>query len=64
LLEQVKEKGLDVESLKYYLEFFKYGAPPMGGWGLSPTRVIMALVGAQNIREVTYLPRDPKRLVP
>ncbi len=36
----------------------------MGGWGLGPTRVIMALVGAKNVREVTFLPRDPKRLFP
>lgn len=64
LLNQAKEKGLNVENLRYYLDFFKYGAPPMGGWGLSPTRVIMALIGAKNVREVTFLPRDPKRLFP
>jgi aspartyl-tRNA synthetase len=64
LVNQAKEKGLNIENLRYYLEFFKYGAPPMGGLGLSPTRVIMALTGAKNVREVTYLPRDPKRLFP
>ncbi len=64
LREQVREKGLKEEFLQFYLEFFKYGAPPHGGFGLSPTRVLMKLLNLTNVREVTMLPRDPRRLTP
>ncbi len=64
LVSQAKEKGLDIKNLGFYLNFFRYGAPPHGGFGLGPSRVLMQLLNLQNIRETTLLPRDPKRLLP
>lgn len=64
LLKQVKEKGLKPEAMQFYLDFFKYGMPPHGGFGHGLARMIMMLLGTDNVREVTYLPRDPKRLQP
>lgn len=64
LMKQAKEKGLRKEPLEFYFNFFKYGCPPHGGIGLSPSRLLMKLLNVSNVREVTYLYRGPKRLTP
>ena len=64
LVEQAKEKGLDPEELGFYLDFFRYGVPPHGGFGMGLQRVIMLLLHQPSIREVTYLFRGPNRLTP
>ena len=64
LIEQAKEKGLEPEHLEFYLDFFRYGAPPHGGFGMGLARVLMLLLGESSIREVTYLFRGPTRLAP
>lgn len=61
---QAKEKGMDLEQLNYYIEFFRYGCPPHGGIGLGPGRVIMQILGLSSVKEATFLPRDVKRLTP
>ena len=64
LIEQAKEKGLEPEHLDFYFDFFRYGAPPHGGFGMGLARVLMLLLGESSIREVTYLFRGPTRLAP
>jgi aspartyl-tRNA synthetase len=64
LVEQAKSKGLDPEELAFYLDFFRYGVPPHGGFGMGLSRVIMLLLHQPSIREVTYLFRGPNRLTP
>jgi aspartyl/asparaginyl-tRNA synthetase len=64
LIEQAKEKGLDPAHLDFYLDFFRYGAPPHGGFGMGLARVLMLMLGESSIREVTYLFRGPTRLAP
>lgn len=64
LLTQAADKGLNKEPLEFYFNFFKYGCPPHGGLGLSPSRLLMKLLDVNNVREVTYLYRGPKRLDP
>jgi aspartyl-tRNA synthetase len=64
LIEQAKEKGLSLEPLKFYFDFFKYGCPPHGGLGLSPSRLLMKILDVSSVREVTYIYRGPKRLTP
>ncbi len=64
LEKQAKEKGMDLESLKDYLNFFRYGCPPHGGAGIGPGRFIMKILDLPNVREATYLPRDVRRLNP
>ncbi|TDN91866.1 aspartate--tRNA(Asn) ligase [Microbacterium sp. BK668] len=61
---QAVEKGLDLEGLEHYLDFFRYGAPPHGGFGMGLARLLMLLLGESSIREVTYLFRGPTRLAP
>jgi nondiscriminating aspartyl-tRNA synthetase len=64
LIEQAKGMGLDPEELGTYLEFFKYGVPPHGGFGMGLARVLMLMLGESSIRETTYLFRGPTRLLP
>ena len=64
LVAQAESMGLDPEELGTYLEFFKYGVPPHGGFGLGLARVLMLMLGEGSIRETTYLFRGPTRLLP
>lgn len=64
LIKQAREKGLKLEPIRYYLNFFKYGCPPHGGFGLGPTRMLMKVFNINNVREVTFLYRGVKRLTP
>ncbi|HUN77754.1 MAG TPA: aspartate--tRNA(Asn) ligase [Solirubrobacteraceae bacterium] len=64
LLEQAREKRVEIEPIQYYLDFFRYGAPPHGGFGFGLTRLLMQMLGQDNVREVTFLYRGPNRLEP
>ncbi|WP_454167551.1 aspartate--tRNA(Asn) ligase [Microbacterium lacticum] len=61
---QAVEKGLSLEGLEHYLDFFRYGIPPHGGFGMGLARVLMLMLGQDSIREVTFLFRGPTRLAP
>ena len=61
---QAREKGMDPEELAFYLDFFRYGVPPHGGFGMGLGRVLMLMLQQSSIREVTYLFRGPTRLLP
>ena len=62
LRRQAEEKGL-AEDVKFYLEFFKYGCPPHGGFGIGIDRLTMLFLGL-SIKEVQFLFRGPNRLTP
>jgi aspartyl-tRNA synthetase len=64
LVERFKAKGFNPDSFAFYLDPFKYGAPPHGGLGLGVERLTMQLLGIDNVREATLLPRDRDRLTP
>ncbi len=64
LVERIKAKGLKPESFETYLEAFKYGMPPHGGFGMGIERFLMLLLDLPNIREAVLFPRDRYRLEP
>ncbi|MEM2244930.1 MAG: aspartate--tRNA(Asn) ligase [Thermofilum sp.] len=64
LLKNIEDKGLRKEEFSFYLEAFRYGMPPHGGFGLGLDRLLMTILGVSNIREVVLFPRDRYRLVP
>jgi len=64
LKKQAKEKGIALEPLQDYFNFFRYGCPPHGGVGIGPGRLMMKILDLPSIKEATYLPRDVKRLKP
>ncbi|SDN47935.1 aspartyl-tRNA synthetase [Cryobacterium flavum] len=61
---QAIEKGLDPKEIEGYLDFFRYGVPSHGGFGMGLARVLMLMLHQASIREVTYLFRGPTRLEP
>jgi aspartyl/asparaginyl-tRNA synthetase len=64
LLAQANEKKVDTAAISYHLDFFRFGAPPHGGYGFGLTRLLMQMLGQDNVREVTFLYRGPHRLEP
>ena len=64
LEKQMIEKEINPESLAFYLDFFKYGCPPHGGFAIGIARVMMQMFEIDNIREATFIYRGPTRLNP
>jgi aspartyl-tRNA synthetase len=64
LKKQALEKGLGLENIQFYLDFFRFGCPPHGGFGMGLSRLMMVLLKLTNIRESVYLFRGPNRLNP
>ena len=64
LLANLRTAGLEPERFASYLEAFRFGMPPHGGWGLGIDRLVQALAGLPNIREARLFPRDRYRLEP
>jgi nondiscriminating aspartyl-tRNA synthetase len=64
LTENIRTFGLDPADFTFYLETFKYGMPPHGGFAIGLERLTLKILDLQNIREATLLPRDLKRLEP
>ena len=64
LLQKVKEKEINPETLSDYLNAFKLGAPAHGGAGIGLERVVKLFIGLGNIKKCVLFPRDPKRLRP
>jgi len=64
LVKQAQEAGLGLENIQFYLDFFRYGCPPHGGFGLGLSRLLMVMLGIQNIRETVFLFRGPNHLQP
>ena len=61
---QAVEKGLEPSELEEYLDFFRYGVPSHGGFGMGLARVLMLMLDQSTIRETTLLFRGPTRLHP
>ena len=63
LKKQAKEKGLG-KDVEFYLEFFRYGCPPHGGFGMGVDRLTMLLLGLPSLKETMFLFRGPNRIEP
>ena len=66
LVEQLKAIGGDPENsaYKYYLQAFKFGMPPHGGFGLGLERLTQKIIGLNNVKEATLFARDTGRIAP
>lgn len=64
LIKQIKEKGMNPDNFKFYINCFKFGSPPHSGWSIGLERLTMKIVGKENIREATMFPRDRTRITP
>jgi nondiscriminating aspartyl-tRNA synthetase len=63
-LAALEKAGLPIEPFETYLEAFRYGMPPEGGFAIGLERLLMQLTGVPNIRLTTLFPRDLSRLTP
>jgi aspartyl-tRNA synthetase len=64
LEERARSWGIDVDTIKSYVDSFRNGALPHGGGGIGLERVVMLYLGLPNIRKSSMFPRDPRRLYP
>ena len=60
----LEEAELPIEPFEAYLEAFKYGMPPHGGFAIGLERLLMQLTGLNSVRLRTTFPRDLTRLTP
>ena len=63
IVKSAKEKGLG-EDVKFYLDFFKHGCPPHGGFAIGVDRLTMLLLNIPSVKETEFLFRGPNRLAP
>lgn len=64
LMAAIEEEGIDPEDISFYLESFKFGMPPHGGYGLGIDRLVRQVGELDNVKEAILFPRDPDRLTP
>jgi aspartyl/asparaginyl-tRNA synthetase len=64
LRERAIAKGIQIETIQSYIDSFKYGAYPHGGFGVGLERVVMLYLGIYDSKKCSLFPRDPTRLTP
>jgi aspartyl-tRNA synthetase len=64
LVKRMEKKGLDPKDFAQYLDAFRYGMPPHGGWGMGVDRLVTKILDLPNVREAILFPRDMSRLTP
>lgn len=64
LLEVLPRFGLKAEDLSDYLNVFRYGCPPHGGFAIGCERLTQKILGLANVKEASLFPRDRKRIRP
>lgn len=64
LVANIKKHKLNPEDFKHYLDIFKLGMPPHGGWGLGSERIVQKILNLKSVKEAILFPRDVKRLTP
>jgi len=62
LTKVIQQRGLNPENFKMYLQAFKYGMPPEGGFSFGLERMTMQVLGLGNVREASLFPRDMERV--
>lgn len=62
MVKGILAKGMHPDNFTDYLDIFKYGMPPHGGFGMGLERLTMTILKLKNIREVSLFPSDPKRI--
>lgn len=62
LVAAIERKGFDPKKFEFYLQAFRYGLPPHGGWGMGLERLTEKFLGLENVKEATLFPRDMNRI--
>ncbi|KAL6491790.1 hypothetical protein OROGR_034155 [Orobanche gracilis] len=64
LAERARACGMDVNTISTYIDCFRYGTPPHGGFGGQLECVVKLFCALDDIHETSLFPRDPQRLEP
>ena len=64
LVESIKRHGMEPEQLSDYLQVFRYGCPPHGGFAIGLERITQKILGLNSVKEASLFPRDRKRVKP
>jgi nondiscriminating aspartyl-tRNA synthetase len=64
LIKNMELKKVSPKGMEFYLDIFKSGMPPHGGWGLGSERIIQLILNLASVKEATLFPRDVKRISP
>ncbi len=64
IVEQIREKGMEADELKWFTEPFRYGVPPHGGYSFGIERFAALMLNLGSVKEAALFPRDPERLQP
>lgn len=64
LIKNIKERKMSLKNVEWFIKFFKYGAPPHGGFAIGIERLTQMLLGLGNVREAVLFTRDTQRLLP
>jgi nondiscriminating aspartyl-tRNA synthetase len=62
LVKAIEDRGLDPKEFEMYLQAFKYGMPPEGGFSFGLERMTMHMLSLKNVREASLFPRDMERV--
>ncbi len=62
LVKNAKKRNIDIKKSDLYLQAFKYGMPPEGGFSFGSERIVMKILGLENVREASLFPRDMERV--
>lgn len=62
MVQKMKAKNLEPEDFSFYLQTFKYGMPPHGGWGMGLERLTQKMLNLENVKEATLFPREINRI--
>lgn len=54
--------GLDPKTISMFLQAFKYGVPPEGGFAFGAERIVMQFLNLPNVRQAVIFPRDMNRI--
>lgn len=64
LLDTLPKFNLTPEGMADYLQIFKYGCPPHGGFAIGLERLTQKILGLENVKQASLFPRDRKRTRP
>ena len=64
LKNNIADKGINPDNMQFYIDFFRYGCPPHGGFAIGLARLIAKLLNLSSIKESTFIFRGPTRLLP
>ncbi len=62
LIDNAKKRGINLDNSELYLQAFRYGMPPEGGFSFGSERIVMKILNLANIREASLFPRDMERV--